>query len=1082
MGKVRLGRVHVDAVVLAYFAALFGFPIAAAVVADRLPVDPEAAAPAPAPERSAPLQDLPAFSAGSALARRAESLLTDERRMGEALRASLSQLLGATDAAAAMRLVRGPRTFEEARDRPVLDMRLGEAPDRLRLANDVAALLVLAAAAEYGGDGGEFRDAPDVAFELLDRARRRGGCVPQRNFAFLMSTDPQADRDAVAAEFRRAERSCPRDPTSAWMLGQYDSREATADDRARDSATATFRRLQRQFPGSPLGWSGEADTLVRLGYDHDEQQRPFTARAHFRRALLLYRRAQQLDDDDPGLAAGAARALAGLREHDRAIEEQRAALAGRATVAALAVRQVDYLERDHRFGQAAAAARRLTRAHASASGRSLIGGEAFGQGDQEDTQTPLSVGVDRMLPVTFRLAPLRPPAPAGGAAGGFGDGGGPAAIDLSFIPRFEDIDWLTGANRWCPTWSAARDLLLSGRPKAALTAVRQRTVDLAGNFVCDIPLATIEAMAQLEDGHDERALAILQDSSRAHMYEMQQYMWRFAGDLGRADGAARTWLREEPRDRRAVEMLGEIAFLDRRFADAARWFARSARLARERTRGWSADEAIAVLKQGTALALAGRHREALAVLDRADDIATRARAADGEDVAAAFASYHARAQAGDTLLRLDRAADAAEAYAAAVEREPQLAGDDEDALARPEALHNNQAIAESKLGNHDAAIRAVDEALRADPESPVFLETKGHALRAAGRLAQAEGAYRAAVRSEPKAVTAWNDLGVVLARQDRLGDASAAFRRAVGVRSDYATGWFNLGIAEGRRGPRHALSSQGAFGRAFRADESLGDRRRRLIADDAVLYENLDLSKPLPPRSSYSATQERTPIAAAGFAVIVMLGLRLGRRLLASRFGGDIAGRLLDPLTQLSARFPRVPIYTPRVVAVLATVGVFASGFLRPGSGGVIDAIVLIVGVLALIALVARGRRLAARAAAVQLGQRGWTPGIAIGALAAAFGTAWAPLPVVEPDKPAPAVHWIGPVLTGIAALGLLILGAWLAIPGTLALAAVALVMTASLLTPTKPLDGGFVATGAAGLAVGFALLAGGLFFVLGLG
>jgi hypothetical protein len=79
-------------------------------------------------------------------------------------------------------------------------------------------------------------------------------------------------------------------------------------------------------------------------------------------------------------------------------------------------------------------------------------------------------------------------------------------------------------------------------------------------------------------------------------------------------------------------------------------------------------------------------------------------------------------------------------------------------------------------------------------------------------------------------------------------------------------------------------------------------------------------------------------------------------------------------------------------------------------------------------------------------------------------------------------VHWIGAVLTGVAALGLLVLGAWLNTPGTIAVASVALVMTASMLTPTKPLDGGYVSAGTAGIGLGLALLAGGLFFVLGVG
>jgi hypothetical protein len=55
-------------------------------------------------------------------------------------------------------------------------------------------------------------------------------------------------------------------------------------------------------------------------------------------------------------------------------------------------------------------------------------------------------------------------------------------------------------------------------------------------------------------------------------------------------------------------------------------------------------------------------------------------------------------------------------------------------------------------------------------------------------------------------------------------------------------------------------------------------------------------------------------------------------------------------------------------------------------------------------------------------------------------------------------------------------------VPATRAVGAAALVMTASLLTPIEPLDGGHVAKGPAGLAAGLALVGAAVFFLLGLG
>jgi hypothetical protein len=163
------------------------------------------------------------------------------------------------------------------------------------------------------------------------------------------------------------------------------------------------------------------------------------------------------------------------------------------------------------------------------------------------------------------------------------------------------------------------------------------------------------------------------------------------------------------------------------------------------------------------------------------------------------------------------------------------------------------------------------------------------------------------------------------------------------------------------------------------------------------------------------------------------------------------------------------------------TLLVFLLPLLRSGEATLASTLFLALGVLALVAIVVRGRVLVARQAGVTVRQRGWTPGMAVGLGAAAFGLGWAPLPVVESDRPVPAVHWVGPLATGVAALVLLALGVGLEVPTTRALGTVALVMTASMLTPLEPLDGGHVAKGPAGLAAGLAVLGAAVFFLLGL-
>jgi hypothetical protein len=79
-----------------------------------------------------------------------------------------------------------------------------------------------------------------------------------------------------------------------------------------------------------------------------------------------------------------------------------------------------------------------------------------------------------------------------------------------------------------------------------------------------------------------------------------------------------------------------------------------------------------------------------------------------------------------------------------------------------------------------------------------------------------------------------------------------------------------------------------------------------------------------------------------------------------------------------------------------------------------------------------------------------------------ATGLMWAPLPVAETARPAAAVHWIGPLATGVVALVLLVLGAGLGVPLTATLGVAGLVMTVSLLTPLEPIDGAYLQKGQA--------------------
>jgi tetratricopeptide (TPR) repeat protein len=765
--------------------------------------------------------------------------------------------------------------------------------------------------------------------------------------------------------------------------------------------------------------------------------------------------------------AGAARAASGLRRFDAAVAAQRAALARLAGSAPLQARLVEYLERGHRYADGARAA-------------GAMGGARFPTGPAlypkfaleppeiraEDAQGPLSEGAGRLRETSLAWVP-HPPF----SEGALGGSGGTAVSDFSFIPEFRPAGALTRIDRWCPQWSQRRDLLLAGNEAQAVRGLPARFMDVRPGHRGDRcgpsahDLALIRAFARLENNRHATA--------PGHVQDALQNLWRFAGDLRRARVAAEAWQRTAPDDPRPVSRAGEIAFVRGDHNGAARLFAKAVRLARARTGTWSLDEADALVDRGTALELAQRPGEAQIALAGADEVATRAlalqSAAAGPANAGrgAFIVYNARAQSGDTFLRTRDFAAADEAYAAAREKLKTLS----DCACTPgwrrEVLDNNQALVKLRLTQTRPALDLAERAASTDPLNPLFQQTLGLARSRSGRPRLAEHSYRTALRSDPTLFPAANDLGIVLAGEHRYAQAASAFREAVSAQPGYAAGWFNLGIALERRGAGHVLSAQGSFARAFRLDDGLRTREHHFVSDDRIVFAKLDLSKPLPPHWSYASSQRRAPVAPVGFALALLLTLRLSRSLVTGGVGAN-ARKTLDVLRE---RLSRLLGPTPAAVSVVATLAALTWPALHSDASAN-SVLLLLLGTLALIAIVLRMRMLAARATGVTLRQAGWAPAI-IAALAATIaGAAWAPLPVAVTGRESRAVRWIGPLAAAAMGIALVALGSSLAVPATMALGTTALVMAASMLVPIKPLDGGFLGDGAAPLVTNI-LLAG---------
>jgi cellulose synthase operon protein C len=1082
-----------DAVLALGVLALVLFPVASRLAADAQPVAPVLGAqltPLRAQASARRVHGLPVFVATSSS--HVQSLVAQGNAAERgAIDGRLRDLFGA----------RRVRQIERGLTRVTfLNPRLPPLPPASPAQeNDLAALLMINGAKRTDGVGDQskhpqaFGDAGVLALDLLRHAvSGGGGCAPQLNLAFLWAADSTQVNNPAERAYDQAVTACPRDPTPLWGLGEYQLQvDARVGGAAGDSALFdTFRRLQRTFPGVAASWAGEGDADMLAGYQLEDSE-PFTARHYFDQARALYQRALQLQPNFQD-RTGLARALAELGDFGAAIATQRRAVAGDSSSAELQSRLLDYLQRDHRFGQAAAVAAGLAAVHTFPSGAELYASpfpvppsdpataaERDAGGD-EDVADPLSTGAAQMEPANIAVIDEPETSPSASVA------------NLSFLPVFLPLDGIGGSARWCPGWSRLVDLLLSGHPAQVLSDFSRRLVDLRpGEQDCDSVLdhgpRDLAGVAELELGHVQAAEHTAAPTSLSDLEDLRQNLWRYAGMFRHAAQAAQQWARAQPGNALAIQREGEIAFLRGSYNQAADYFAIAVNRARLQFGHSSEAEALGLLDQGTSLAQAGRRAEALATLAAANQAAAQSggssSATTGNPLGAAALSALTMEQTGDTLLDSGHLLQAIEDYGVASDAESGISTTSQ-ALAAvrlfPDALDNNEAIADIATGDPAMGARLATQATHIDPGDPIFWWTEAEAQQYLGRRAAAISDYRASLARDPTEYPVANNLGVLLMQRGENGAAVAALRRSVGANRDYATGWFNLGVALERLGPWHVAASEGSLARARALDSKLDSRGPVPLFDDTTYMSHLDLSKPLPANWTFASSQTHAAVAAAGLSVILVIAFGLARSL-ASRAKPGGAQKWFDVIGALDKRAPSLPFLRSPALGVVAT----AAFLLWPLHSGPTDGwaatAVFAIGVLILIAVVVRVRVLAATHEHISLRQETFPPAVAFGLVVTLLGAGWSPLPVARAPGKATDIHWAGPTAVGALAIVLLVLATWLGVPVARSLGAAGLVMSASLLTPVKPIDGATVSSTAVGALPSLVVLGAAVLMLVGL-
>ena len=113
-----------------------------------------------------------------------------------------------------------------------------------------------------------------------------------------------------------------------------------------------------------------------------------------------------------------------------------------------------------------------------------------------------------------------------------------------------------------------------------------------------------------------------------------------------------------------------------------------------------------------------------------------------------------------------------------------------------------------QTGRNEAAVELITKAIAGNGRVPAFHNNLGNALRAQGKLAEAEASYLRALSGKPDYVEAHYNLGVALQERGRLAEAAASYERALKHRPNHVEAHSNLGNTLQAQGkPDQAMAS-----------------------------------------------------------------------------------------------------------------------------------------------------------------------------------------------------------------------------------------------------------------------------------
>lgn len=888
-----------------------------------------------------------------------------------------------------------------------------------------------------------FAARPPAAFSLLRRMQQvENSCHVQANLALAVAVGFKPPLEVVETEFRKALQLCPDEPvvgaayakvrlafdTRVWRMwaggdyGEYHVGHVGEEN----AALAAARDVERRFPSNPIGYATEATILLEVAdkYGHAGRH-PFSVRAMYERSRVLLDAVHAALPDDPTVTFGLARAQQGLGNTGDA-----------ATLATSVLTR--FKDRDLRYARDSLRSMDLDMGQ-TADAIDLMSTADGNTDPYEYAVGPVSYMRDgtckSLLPFgdnNFRGV-VGDPEPGWSdncyvqfidATGNQYPGGADALDTINYIPLYR---------REAPY----REVLMVLANRGA------EVVD--SGWGKDAYLASKRQWS----GDDQNALTagleFLQDAyRRIGALDKAEELLRQALDSGYGNAS------------HAADRLGEVFFLQGKYAEAAKIFARAAETSPTTSYGMGgayysfSTAAIgpewSTIKRAAALYRVGDSATSEQILS---DLTT-ANAVVGEiqpDWDHASLEVARLTLLGTSLLKRQAYDAAVTPLQQAVDACTPWRHNDIDPCGSG-VQFNNLAVALLRSNHPEQAAEQANLAIAEDPHNPLFVEALANAFEEAGQADQAIDIYTSVVALDPSQATAHNNMGVLLANAGKIDAARERFIAAVRAQRDYGGAWFNLGLSlSGSTDPLGFLQSQGAFAHAAKSNSDFRGADLQWFSDRQVYDPDLDLSKPLP--KDWTAGAQRHPVTWSLAAIVIaVVTLAVGHLII-----DKVQSRIIE--SGLAARAGRISLSSSTAGEIIgsalcaAAVALMAARTLGGGLWPALTGVTL--GLLTCTIFTTARRLLTA-----SLTHGVSVPGTVIATGGAIVGVPFIPVPILG-DEPTPAARWM-PYLTlgGVTAFaGGLTWGT--GVPVLRTTFEVLLLTIASGMIVVRPLDGSYL-------------------------